>query len=279
MARPVSLGWLLTLLVAAPVAAQFGRPPAPPPRPPTPPPVISRPPVVPQQPPIGANRPRPTTGPGLMPHPYPALLEYTASLDRLAVIGGVYAASPVSQSIPANAVFVSSRPAVDRPALQAVVGGSATPADDTPLVWRVPDQRDAEPQPADDADWVPVALGGFTVMAGLMTACAVAVYRRGGRVRVFDVPPGEAPAWVRRAWVGVELPTVRRLPRAVPSFQVLSGSHVEPGLGYEVPGPAAVAAVLAVNPDAAEWWRANVPGVLDPGYLFIFPADVCERIG
>ncbi|MEO2088491.1 MAG: hypothetical protein ABGY75_03210 [Gemmataceae bacterium] len=273
MTRPVSLGWLLTLLAAAPAVAQFGRPPTPPP----PPPVISRPPILPQQPPIGVNRP-PTVVGQRPDQSRPVLVVPNRGI--LAVVGGVYAARWATVSPPPEIVATSPPSAFDWPTMLAVTGGAGTPPDDKPPPWFFPSRDAAAPPPrhTDDTDWTTWAVGGGVAVVAVVGVYA-AVRPRGGRVRVFDVPPGEAPAWVRRAWVGVELPTVRRQPRAVPSFQVLSGSHVEPGLGYEVPGPAAVAAVSAVNPAAAEWWRAHVPGVLDPRYTLVFPADVCERAG
>jgi hypothetical protein len=276
MARPVSLGCLLTLLAAAPIAAQFGRPPVPPT-----PPVISRPPILPPQPPAGGNRPPIVVElpPGQRPEQSrPTIV--VPNPGMLAVVGGVYAARWAAVSPPPEIVATPSQPAFDWPAMLAVTGGAGTPPDDKPPPWFFPSRDTAAPPPpqADDTDWTTWAVGGGVAVVAVVGVFA-AVRPRGGRVRVFDVPPGEAPLWVRQAWVGVELPTVRRQPRAVPSFQVLSGSHVEPGLGYEVPGPAAVAAVSAVNPAAAEWWRANVPGVLDPRYTLVFPADVCARMG
>lgn len=273
MARPVSLGWLLTLLVAVPAAAQFARPPVLPPRPPTPP-AAPRMPILP--PPVGVNRP-PAAGPGVttgQPVRY-----ISSNTGRLAVIGGLYAAKRTTVPPPPLQESLPSQPAFDWPGMLAVTGGAGTPPDDAPRPWHFPDRAAAAPAPpANDTDWLPWVAGGGAAVAGLL-GLVVVLRPRGGRVRVVAVPPGEAPAWVRQAWVGVELPTVRRQPRAVPTFQVLSGAHGQPGPGYEVPGPAAVAAVAVVNPDAADWWRANVPGVLDPRYTLVFPADVCERVG
>src|SRR5712664_1703512 len=39
-----------------------------------------------------------------------------------------------------------------------------------------------------------------------------------GHIRIFAVPPGEAPAWVREKWVGLELPLAQWLPTSTSSL-------------------------------------------------------------
>ena len=63
------------------------------------------------------------------------------------------------------------------------------------------------------------------------------------KIRMIAVPPGDAPEWVRNAWVGLELPLV---PDA-PDNRDMVYSHE------------AVAVLAAANPNAADWWRANFP--------------------
>jgi hypothetical protein len=232
-------------------------------------------PVIP--PPVGVNRP--PTVVGLPPSQRQGQVVVPPNPGRLAVIGGLYAAKRAAVTPPPEGVTLY-RPAFEWSGMLALTGGAGSPPDDAPRPWHFPDRMNPAPPPqwADDTDWLPWVLGSGAVLA-VLTGVYAAVRPRGGRVRVTGVPPGEAPAWVRQAWVGVELPTVRREPRAVPAFQVLSRSHADAGSGYEVSGSAAVAAVAVANPDAADWWRANVPEVLAPGYLLIFPADVCERVG
>ncbi|MGO9113288.1 MAG: hypothetical protein ACLP9L_28995 [Thermoguttaceae bacterium] len=40
----------------------------------------------------------------------------------------------------------------------------------------------------------------------------------------------------------------------------------------------AIRALEKHNPQAADWWRENVPEVRRHDYRFGFPVDVCERI-
>ena len=42
-------------------------------------------------------------------------------------------------------------------------------------------------------------------------------------IRIVDVPPGEAPAAIRQAWVGLELPLLRKRPGRYLAAGVLSG--------------------------------------------------------
>jgi hypothetical protein len=37
--------------------------------------------------------------------------------------------------------------------------------------------------------------------------------------------------------------------------------------------------LAATAPEAAAWWRLNAPHVVVGGYLLVFPAEVCERVG
>jgi hypothetical protein len=110
-------------------------------------------------------------------------------------------------------------------------------------------------------------------------------------VRIIDVPPGEAPAWVRRAWVGLLLPLVpgHTGPRRMRAHGVLTGPRtwlarlwwLLSGGGWEERGYA-VRARLAVTllaehaPEAAAWWREHAGHVLGPDQLFIFHTHVCR---
>lgn len=100
------------------------------------------------------------------------------------------------------------------------------------------------------------------------------------RIRVTGTPAGDAPEAVRRAWVGLELP----LPRgeARPKLREVVGavSDAEAGstVGFAVEGRVAIRRLAKQAPLAAEWWRANVPGVEDADYQFLFPAATCEKV-
>ena len=112
------------------------------------------------------------------------------------------------------------------------------------------------------------------------------------RVRIVDVPPGEAPEDVRQSWVGLSLPVAAPYPSAdvVPCYGVLTGPRTWLGhLWRRVTGrtPAcqtcyfvwvddAIAELAVAAPHAADWWRENTPDLIGVGQLFGFPVQVCE---
>lgn len=112
------------------------------------------------------------------------------------------------------------------------------------------------------------------------------------RVRIVDVPPGEAPEEVRRAWVGLNLPIADAYPEpvSVPSYGVLTGPKTWLGHLWRLltgRGPTnwtcyivfvdeALVELSQSNGAAAEWWRENTPHLL--GETFGFPIEVCAVI-
>jgi hypothetical protein len=127
---------------------------------------------------------------------------------------------------------------------------------------------------------VPLLLG-----AGLVIGVGVAISRAAkgaavvGRIRIVALPPGEAPEEIRRAWIGVELPTASTWeggPSGV--VGVLSNRAAGDCEGYAVDAEA-VSILAAKVPAAAAWWHRNAPHVLAGGYQLVFPAEVCERVG
>jgi hypothetical protein len=100
------------------------------------------------------------------------------------------------------------------------------------------------------------------------------------RIRIVEPPPGEAPADIRAAWVGLELPTLgdRDGPSSHIVAGVLSGEEATFAVGYAVSGRAAVELLAGHAPDAAAWWRTNAPHVLRNGFQLVFPADVCRKV-
>jgi len=111
-------------------------------------------------------------------------------------------------------------------------------------------------------------------------------------VRIVARPIGEAPEWVRDAWIGLEIPLLCPGSRTVESVGVLSDQYsflrrcVQWLLGrstkisgYIVNAGTAVDLLEAHCPQAAEWWRANTPHYLIGGRAFIFDAPACEEVG
>lgn len=94
------------------------------------------------------------------------------------------------------------------------------------------------------------------------------------RVRIISVPPGQAPGWVRKAWVGLELPLAEE-PQGGVQFGALRGKPENLG-GYHVPSEEALAILEQKNPKAAKWWR-DIWGSCFPDH-FVFKREVCELI-
>ena len=110
-----------------------------------------------------------------------------------------------------------------------------------------------------------------------------------GRLTITAVPPGEAPQWVREAWVGLSLPLAQ--PPGARTYALTSGvvsgpktwlarvralvtGQLSPKAGYRVEVPAAIAVLAERHPRAAAWWRENTPHLVQPRKYFIFPDGV-----
>ena len=110
-------------------------------------------------------------------------------------------------------------------------------------------------------------------------------------VRIIDTPLGEAPQYVREAWVGLVLPLAVPHARKVWIFGgVLTGPKTylaqlvwrllgqgRQETGYVVNSAAAIMLLERTNPSAAEWWRENTPRLLAPNRNFLFSIKSCEE--
>ncbi|OHA28635.1 MAG: hypothetical protein A3E92_03170 [Candidatus Taylorbacteria bacterium RIFCSPHIGHO2_12_FULL_42_34] len=97
------------------------------------------------------------------------------------------------------------------------------------------------------------------------------------KVRIVNVPPGEAPEWVRREWVGLELPLSNEFDATTPRLQMgVVGGPVDPQNigGYAVPKDEAIDILEKKNPTAAQWWRDE--SII--GTWLIFSPKVCLLI-
>jgi hypothetical protein len=108
-------------------------------------------------------------------------------------------------------------------------------------------------------------------------------------VKIVGRPSGEAPEWVRDAWIGLRLPLALRRKRKWIGHGVLTGPRgLIPQLwafirgrtirttGYAVNAKIAVDRLAETSPAAASWWRENVPMVLDGRRYFVFDEDACQ---
>jgi hypothetical protein len=113
------------------------------------------------------------------------------------------------------------------------------------------------------------------------------------QIRIKSTPPGEAPEHIRQAWIGLVIPVPSRfagrrkhigigvqsglMRRLVALFGALLGigqRHV----GYVVESRVAIELLAARSPEAAAWWRENVPRFTESGRYFMFAADSCEEV-
>jgi hypothetical protein len=109
-------------------------------------------------------------------------------------------------------------------------------------------------------------------------------------IKIVQRPIGEAPEWVRDAWIGVSIPTASEHHRDWRGIGVLTGPHhwlaqigalvcgktftVE---GYAVNAKIAVDLLADHSPEAAAWWREHAPRMLDGRRNFVFDSPACER--
>ena len=113
------------------------------------------------------------------------------------------------------------------------------------------------------------------------------------KVRIIQVPPGEAPLWVREKWVGLVLPLAQRSinPLTRSTFGVLSGprnflaavvgcftGRYNRESGFVVSVLPALQVLELASPEAASWWRTNAPHLCKPWRRFMFHAEVCEFV-
>jgi hypothetical protein len=152
---------------------------------------------------------------------------------------------------------------------------------------RQEDSRPASDQPLSSSEnWDPgsIAFVAFVIggVAALLAGLCLWFRPRRSRFRIviLRTPAGEAPEHIRRAWIGLELPLApgESGPQRVDTVAVLSGGPTGSKQGYLVAGPAALQALEARSPEAAAWWRQNVPQVAEAGYRFVFPADCCKKV-
>lgn len=111
------------------------------------------------------------------------------------------------------------------------------------------------------------------------------------KIEIVTVPVGEAPLWVREAWIGLTLPLANgRASSRWRSVGVLTAPRTCLGAlrallfssrrstGYLVPSAEAIRRLAARNPDAANWWRTHTYFADDDRARFIFDAPACRLI-
>ena len=97
------------------------------------------------------------------------------------------------------------------------------------------------------------------------------------RLRITSIPPGQAPEWVRKEWVGLELPVEEDAPKSEEGIQFgIKGGKPENLGGYPIRTSDAISALKEKSPLAANWWKQNLP--LEAIPRLVFKKGVCEII-
>ncbi|KKQ17879.1 MAG: hypothetical protein US31_C0014G0015 [Berkelbacteria bacterium GW2011_GWA1_36_9] len=94
------------------------------------------------------------------------------------------------------------------------------------------------------------------------------------KIRIIAIPPGQAPRNVRVEWVGLEIPTTDPL-QSGSQTGALGGRPENQG-GFHVSGKAAIELLENKSPIAAQWWRDNVPGIINA--QLVFAREICEIV-
>ena len=97
-------------------------------------------------------------------------------------------------------------------------------------------------------------------------------------VRIISTPAGEAPLWVREAWVGLEMPLAKRPEEVSVTEGVLGGPPDPENInGYPIITSLALGALTQKNAGAVQWWvnlfSRSSRGM--PKYL-VFGKKFCE---
>jgi len=98
-----------------------------------------------------------------------------------------------------------------------------------------------------------------------------------GTIRIIKTPDGEAPLWVREAWVGLELPCILKKDESDQASGVLSKKPYEHRSGcWYVLQDLALDFLEIAHPKAAEWWYAQ--GFPHEDSAFTFNEDEAEYV-
>ncbi len=89
-------------------------------------------------------------------------------------------------------------------------------------------------------------------------------------IKIVMPPAGDAPHWVKEAWVGVQIPLIRAFDGNI--VDVVSGKETKDVKGFH----SAIAALRSKSPQAAIWWDVHFD--FHTLQYLIFLRDTCEVI-
>lgn len=107
-------------------------------------------------------------------------------------------------------------------------------------------------------------------------------------IEIIATPAGEAPEWVRQAWVGVVIPLVESKVVTTKGIGVITSAkagwlsclwwqltgRIQSYTGYVVRFDDAISRLSVLSPDAARWWRQNTPHLI--GQNLMFKTEECR---
>lgn len=93
-------------------------------------------------------------------------------------------------------------------------------------------------------------------------------------IKIIATPPGQAPEWVRKAWVGIEVQATQSSCGGI-QMGIRGGAPQNLG-GYSVQGNVAFAVLAEHSPRAYQWWEENAAYVFSS--VLVFHRDVCEVV-
>ena len=89
------------------------------------------------------------------------------------------------------------------------------------------------------------------------------------KIRIISAPAGQAPKWVREQWVGLEFSVQDVDVSEHKQRGVLGGVSSPYNLGgYPIDSVSAVETLATKSPEAAKWFKDNVPLDLLPTFVF-----------
>lgn len=97
------------------------------------------------------------------------------------------------------------------------------------------------------------------------------------KIKITSIPSGEAPEWVRKEWVGLEMPLGKSPEDVEIVFGVIGGPPDTENLGgYPVRTEEAIRILEKKSPAAATWWKERPVGSFAT-YL-VFGKQFCKYI-
>ena len=97
-------------------------------------------------------------------------------------------------------------------------------------------------------------------------------------IEITSTPLGQNPLWVRRAWVGLQIPANDPTPVTVPTASVADQATARHDTGYVVKLRDAVGLLSLQDENAARWWIDRVPSLMTGTQTLMFHTSCCRAL-